>query len=92
MRGYNDTAQKKYPRNFRVREDFGLLLTANDITDIHAISVCRRYAQCRADKADATHIGTFACRTFLRDTKASKRANLCHEVSKHKVGADNLIF
>ncbi|MFN7436252.1 MAG: hypothetical protein ACK5SJ_07400, partial [Bacteroidota bacterium] len=24
------------------------------------------------------HIGTFACRTFKRDTKASKRANLCH--------------
>ncbi len=30
------------------------------------------------DRVVATRIGTFACRTFPRDTKASKRANLCH--------------
>ncbi|MCA6417019.1 MAG: hypothetical protein IM589_15045 [Cytophagales bacterium] len=33
-----------------------------------------RYAQCRADNDGASNIGTFACRTNPRDTKASKRA------------------
>ena len=32
------------------------------------------YAQCRGTEW-AARIGTFACRTFHRDTKASKRAN-----------------
>ena len=41
-----------------------------------------RYAQCRADRVVATRIGTFACRTFQCDTKASKRANLCHANEK----------
>jgi hypothetical protein len=35
----------------------------------------KRYAQCRGT-VTPTHVGTFACHTFLRDTKASKRANL----------------
>jgi hypothetical protein len=34
--------------------------------------MAERCAQCRADKVDLTRIGTFACRTFHRDTKASK--------------------
>ena len=34
-----------------------------------------RCAQCRGTEW-ATRIGTFACHTFHRDTKASKRANL----------------
>jgi hypothetical protein len=34
-----------------------------------------RYAQCRADRFCASIIGTFACRTNQRKTKASKRAN-----------------
>jgi hypothetical protein len=35
-------------------------------------------------------IGTFACRTFHRDTKASKRANLCHP--RHDVLSQNNIY
>lgn len=35
----------------------------------------KRYAQCRGTDFGASKIGTFACRTFPRDTKASKRAN-----------------
>jgi hypothetical protein len=35
----------------------------------------KRYATCRGTER-ATRIGTFACRTFQRDPKASKRANL----------------
>jgi hypothetical protein len=30
------------------------------------------------DRVVAIRIGTFACRTVERETKASKRANLCH--------------
>jgi len=32
----------------------------------------KRYAQCRADRVVPTRVGTFACRTFHRNTKASK--------------------
>jgi hypothetical protein len=40
----------------------------------HAL-YAERYAQCRADRVVAPRIGTFACRTSHRNTKASKRAN-----------------
>jgi hypothetical protein len=33
-----------------------------------------RYAQCRGTDFGASNLGTFACRTFPHDTKASKRA------------------
>ncbi len=31
------------------------------------------------DRVVATRIGIFACRTYPRATKTSKRANLCHQ-------------